>query len=541
MGEAHFELAQLASFGASHDSLVSSRTQPTKLLLGDGCVALRDTQVIRLPNELGGESLPDLKGKQLELLKYLCLVANASEDVFMFYCKNQWLRTAITYAKDPKGLFSLETLEQESKLLISEDRVTIQCNLVPCSPYWRKLEEKELRTFRDGSSHCSMSKRVFFPCDFIDKAIVDNTTLMNKLHESCDHGGPCAVASRWHEGDDNDGSDLPATSSPERDMLKIDLPEVHVRELGQGSEGTVFRVLLGRGIFAKKVFKCNIIFYRTELDILKRISHPNIVYSFGIQETIEGSEFISSLYMELLENNLDYLILDRMRIDGSQPPFSHWDSVHILLQIAQAMAYLHSQTVIHGDLKPLNILVSHIEVLGEVREYLVKVADFGSAQLWQQDVKPKDGTTKWAAPEVLLARGNGPIQPNFDPYKTDVYSFGITAFEVLTGLEPYPKGTTVRRDVLANKRPDLKTNCLHYAFWKKHRLVALIERCWNEKPSIRPSFPEICRTLEDLLQKITETPTIQVGSYLPQLLHTIDRVCKLEGGSVHTHIKEQLV
>lgn len=540
MGEAHFELAQMASFGASHDSLVSSRTQPTNLLLGDGCVALRGSQVIRLPNELGGESFPDLKGKQLELLKYLCLVANASEDFFLLYRKNQWLRTAITYAKNPKALFSLETLEQESKPLISENRVTIQCNLVPYSPYWRKLLEKEFQTFRDGSPHCSMSKRVFFPCDFIDKAIVDNTTLMNKLHESCDHGGPCAVESHFHEGDDSDGSDLPATSSPERYMLKIDSPEVQVRMLGQGSEGTVFRVLLGRGIFAKKVFKGNIIF-RTELDILKRISHPNIVYSFGIQETIEGSELISSLYMEVLENNLGYLIIDRMRIDGSQPPFSHWDSVHILLQIAQAMAYLHSQTIIHGDLKPLNILVSHIEVLGEVQEYLVKVADFGSAQLWKHDVKPKDGSTIWAAPEVLLARRNGPIQPNFDPYKTDVYSFGITAFEVLTGLAPYLKVIGLREDVLANKRPDLKTNCLHYTFWEKHRLVALIERCWNEKASIRPSFPEICRTLEDLLQKITETPTIQVGSYLPQLLHTIDRVCELEGGSVHTHIKEQLV
>lgn len=537
MGEAHFELAQMASFGALCDSLVSSRTQPTKLLLGDGGVGLRDTQLIRLPDELGEESLPDLKGKQLEILKYLCLVANASEGFFMLYRKNQWLRTAITYAKDPKALFSLEILEQESNLLIYENCVTIQCNLVPCSPYWRKLEEKELQTFRDGSPHCSMSKRVFFPCDFIDKAIVDNTTLMNKLHESCDRGGPCAVASHWHEGDDSDGSDLPLTSSPEREMLKIgEVPEVQVRKLGQGSQGAVFRVLLGRGIFAKKVFKWDIILphpicphpiYRTELDILKRISHPNIVYSFGIQETIEGSEFISSLYMELLENDLGFLIIDRMRMDGSQPPFSQWNSVHILLQIAQAMAYLHSQTVIHGDLKPLNILVSHIEVLGEVQEYLVKVADFGSAQLWKQDVRPKDGTTTWAAPEVLRARCDGPIQPNFDPYKTDVYSFGITAFEVLTGLPPYPEGTKVKRDVLANKRPDLKTNCLQYTFWKKHRLVALIERCWNKDPSIQPSFSEICQTLEDLLQKITETPTIQVGSYLAMFLHIIDRVREL--------------
>ena len=527
MGEAHFELAELASFGALNDSLVSSRTHSTKLLLGDGCVGLRDTQLIRLRNELGEESLPDLKGKQLELLKNLCLLANASEHFFMLYRKNQWLRTAITYAKDPKALFSLETLEQESKLLVSENRVTIQCNLVPCSPYWRKLEEKELQTFRDGSPYCSTSKRVFFPCDFIDKAIVDNTTLMKKLHESCDHGGPCAVASRWHEGDDSDGSDLPTTSSSEREMLEIDSPEVRVRQLGKGAEGTVFRVLLGRGIFAKKVFNCNII-YRIELDILKRISHPNIVYSFGIQETIEGSELISSLYMELLENNLRFLIIDRMRIDGSQPPFSHWNSVHILLQIAKAMAYLHSQTVIHGDLKPLNILVSHIEVLGEEQEYLVKVADFGSAQLWKQELRPKDGTTIWAAPEVLLARNGGPIQPNFDPYKTDVYSFGITAFEVLTGKEPYPMGTQVKPHVLANKRPDLKTNCLQYSFWKKHRLVALIERCWNKNPSIRPSFSEICQTLEDLLQKVTETPTIQVGSYLALLLlHTIDRVREL--------------
>lgn len=93
-----------------------------------------------------------------------------------------------------------------------------------------------------------------------------------------------------------------------------------------------------------------------ELSIVEHLSHPHIVYSFGVSHSTDKR----SIFMEEMDSDLNQLIVEKVRDNGNAPPFSHHDSVDILLQLAKAMAYTHGKDVVHGGLKPENIYVSKI-------------------------------------------------------------------------------------------------------------------------------------------------------------------------------------
>jgi len=149
-------------------------------------------------------------------------------------------------------------------------------------------------------------------------------------------------------------------------------------------------------------------------EVVKGLLHPNIV---GILEIVLDRE-MPYVVMEYVEgNNLKQCLLRREAIVTQNP-------LEILMQVARGLQFLHSNKVIHRDIKPENILVS---IAGQV-----KIADFSLAVRKDKDLlvsRAICGSRSYIAPERVL-------HGRYDE-RADIYSLGITAYELLTGHPPY--------------------------------------------------------------------------------------------------------
>lgn len=149
----------------------------------------------------------------------------------------------------------------------------------------------------------------------------------------------------------------------------------------------------------------------------------------------------------------------------------------IALGIAYGMSYLHSQQIIHRDLKSLNILL-------DANDY-PKICDFGLSRTKINDTMTgRIGTCQWMAPEVLSSQ-------KYDE-KADVYSYGIILWEMLTGDVPYRGLSDAQIAVQVCKnhsRPKIPRNC-------PQNMAKFIKICWSDMDK-RPDFITIAKALED--------------------------------------------
>ncbi|KAG4956306.1 hypothetical protein JHK84_042282 [Glycine max] len=200
--------------------------------------------------------------------------------------------------------------------------------------------------------------------------------------------------------------------------------------------------------------------FNFEVALLSRLIHHNIV------------QFIAAckkppVYCIITEYMSQGTL--RMYLNKKEPYSLSTETIlRLALDISRGMEYLHSQGVIHRDLKSSNLLLDD--------DMRVKVADFGTSCLETRCRKSKgnSGTYRWMAPEMVKEK----------PYtrKVDVYSFGIVLWELTTALLPF-QGMT------PNERPPLPASC-------QPALARLIKRCWSANPSKRPDFSDIVSTLE---------------------------------------------
>jgi eukaryotic-like serine/threonine-protein kinase len=147
-----------------------------------------------------------------------------------------------------------------------------------------------------------------------------------------------------------------------------------------------------------------------EIDIISRVSHPNIVKLYGHGEWEHGLY----LAMEWIQG----ISLIQVILQGA---FSLRRSLEVVLQVAYALFHLHAHGIIHRDLKPENILLT--ESGG------VKLIDFGIAQLKEEgapDESGMAGTPVYMAPEQRTP-------PYAASYSSDIYSLGLIAYELVLG------------------------------------------------------------------------------------------------------------
>ena len=154
--------------------------------------------------------------------------------------------------------------------------------------------------------------------------------------------------------------------------------------------------------------------FERETQMLARVSDPGIVQIFDVGHAPEGLYYVSEL--------VDGEDLARRLRRG---PVSAWQACLIAAQLCRALAHAHQQRIVHRDVKPANILLSH--------RGRVKVGDFGVARLAEgsSDAAAATivGTPRYMAPEQARGLATTPA--------TDVYSVGVVLYEMLAGRPPF--------------------------------------------------------------------------------------------------------
>jgi len=200
--------------------------------------------------------------------------------------------------------------------------------------------------------------------------------------------------------------------------------------LGRGAFGTVWCGLTNTGeMIAVKQVELNHSNWeeaeqqyeklQEEVSLLKSLKHKNIVKFMGT--CLDGG--VVNIFMEYVPGGSIASILSRFGCLG-EPVFSRYTK-----QLLSGVSYLHSNNVIHRDIKGGNILVMPSGVL--------KLIDFGCAKRLYMNLsmsksnilRSMKGTPYWMAPEVIQETGHG--------RKSDIWSVGCTVFEMATGKPPW--------------------------------------------------------------------------------------------------------
>ncbi|HEY5387777.1 MAG TPA: serine/threonine-protein kinase, partial [Thermoleophilia bacterium] len=209
-----------------------------------------------------------------------------------------------------------------------------------------------------------------------------------------------------------------------------------------------------------------------EVEAAAALSHPNIVALYDWFGDGERSILVWEL--------VDGVSLDKLGGD-----FSDGDVAAVGVELLDALAFAHSQRIIHRDVKPQNVM---LDSAGHV-----KVMDFGIARLIDADTLTQDGdvigTVAYMSPEQAAGRRVGP--------PSDVYSAGMVLYELLAGEHPLRGQTPAetlsnvaagRLPSLSGLRPDLAQD-----------MVELIDDACAPRPGDRPTAAELSGALDALL------------------------------------------
>ena len=194
--------------------------------------------------------------------------------------------------------------------------------------------------------------------------------------------------------------------------------------------------------------------FRSEALAAARLSHPNIVRVYDVGQD-------GTIYFIVME----YIHGDTLKeAIKEKAPFDTKSTVNVALQIASAISHAHKNHIVHRDIKPQNILVG--------TDGIVKVTDFGIARAANGATMATSttamGSVHYFSPEQ--ARGG------YVDEKSDIYSLGITMFEMVTGQLPFQANTSV---------------------------AVAMKQINEELPDIRQYNPKVSASLEAIIKKAT--------------------------------------
>eukprot|EP01114_Cavostelium_apophysatum_P024542 TRINITY_DN963_c0_g1_i4.p1 TRINITY_DN963_c0_g1~~TRINITY_DN963_c0_g1_i4.p1 ORF type:complete len:1192 (-),score=342.98 TRINITY_DN963_c0_g1_i4:33-3269(-) len=290
--------------------------------------------------------------------------------------------------------------------------------------------------------------------------------------------GPANLLS---DEDDDDMIELPLVLAEQLKAVDfmINYDELTLdKEIGSGNFGRVYLgTWRGTEVAVKKLISENISEkalkeFQHELSLMKNLRpHRNVISLFGycLEPLCIVTEFCSNGSLDSLVKS-DTVITEKMMFDFARG-------------IAAGMLHLHSENIIHRDLAARNVLIHHKDV---------KVADFGMSRINQEESNhtvTNFGPIRWMSPESLKDSVYG--------VKTDVYSYGVTLFEIMTRQNPFVNIPLERVAIqVANSELSLVKFLPEDNDYPK-LLVEIMKDCLNFNPDERPDFGAILERLKD--------------------------------------------
>ena len=319
-------------------------------------------------------------------------------------------------------------------------------------------------------------------------------------------------------------------ATPRRELSYGSVQIYDKEVLGVGSYGKVCKAKCGQLPCAAKLlhdtlFQDNdgpgtrnlVTKFLQECQFLSTIKHPNIVQYLGTATDPQSRRPV--LLMELMDESLTRFL------EMLTGPLPYHSQLNICHDVALALAYLHSNGIIHRDLSSNNVLL-----IGEGSR--AKVTDFGMSKL--MDINPRmtpltqvPGTPAYMPPEAL-------ISPPHYSSKLDCFSLGVLALQIITRNFPNPGDASKYVDIQDPRFPSGRVLVQFLETERRKKDIDLIEpshplqpialHCLKDRDTERPSADELCGKLASLKREPRYTHNMeQTRGHIQRLQEEIGR------------------
>lgn len=280
--------------------------------------------------------------------------------------------------------------------------------------------------------------------------------------------------------------------------------------LGTGAYGKVCKAKCGQLLCAAKLLNHDILFqdsdpgtniitskFQQEWQFLSTIKHPNIIQYLGSATDPQSQQHI--LFMELMDESLTRFL---ERLTGPLPYHSQLNICH---DVALALAYLHSNGIIHRNLSSNNVLL-----IGEGSR--TKVTDFGMSKL-NPSMPQHPGISVYMPPEVLTT-------PLHYSSQLDCFSHGVLTLQIIT--RNFPNLDANRR--YSTRRPEAKRRKKDIDLIDPtHPLLPMALQCLKDRDTERPPADELCGSLASLKMELRYTHSVEeTRGHVERLKHEIE-------------------
>jgi serine/threonine protein kinase len=265
--------------------------------------------------------------------------------------------------------------------------------------------------------------------------------------------------------------------------------------LGRGSSRTVFAGILRASYGPRKSWpNIEVAVKQTKMSLRDSKGDPAVLREVEILSMINHPACLSLIAFDMPSFGGSVLVTERMACDlhqiitqsmkGAGP--AGWDDTAksiVALGIAAGLNYLHSNNILHRDIKPSHILLDS--------NFYPRISGFGLAKILTPDHESTMtlgiGTPLFMAPELFQ------VDTDYR-YQVDVYAYGMLLFILMTGSYPFPKSThfELARQIVDGERPAIPE-------YVPRNYRDLITKCWSARPSDRPTFAQIIANPDALM------------------------------------------